>query len=280
MTLLDFHVHIYSCFDLKVFFDSVQRNFHTAAMQISGESKYSAILMLTDWAGKNWFQTVSELIDEPEERRKQSLGDRTWFRSGEGGVYGFADEDGNKIFVVSGRKSVTSENLEVLALTTEDCSFADGQSLADTVNTIVASDSIPFIPWAVGKWLGKRGQVLDELIATFDPQQYFLCDNGNRPFFWTNPEHFKTFVDKGGRLLSGSDPLHFSSEVGRAGCFGCCVEEVLDGERPVSWLRSVLGDSSIEVNLYGKLDTQWRFLRNQLTMQLLKRKWKNSYYRG
>jgi hypothetical protein len=279
LILIDVHVHIYNCFDLKRFFVAAQKNFQAAAQQISGENNFSGVLLLTDWAGQNWFKKVSEFINLPDSERRPKLGDWEWHHSKEKNSFYFEDLNKNKIFIVSGRKIISSENLEILALSTDDITFEDGLSLQDTVNTILANQSIPIIPWAVGKWLGKRGEVLDSLISEFDPQQYFLCDNGNRPFFWSKPSHFTKFEKKGGRLLSGSDPLHFPSETGRAGGFGCWVKSDLEIDNPSEWLRSVLREPSKEIQLYGKLETPLRFFRNQLNMQLLKKKWKSTYYR-
>ncbi|MDT8420520.1 MAG: hypothetical protein RQ754_08820 [Desulfuromonadales bacterium] len=279
MVLLDTHVHIYDCFDLKVFFRSALANFRAVASGISASEPFTAVLLLTDWAGQNWFEQLVEWVDKSAEGCLEGYGNWSWERTQEDSSLYLEDEAGNRVYIVAGRKIISSENLEVLALTTGDSQFADGKCLRDSVETILEKGSVPLIPWAVGKWLGGRGKVLEQLIETVDPRSYFLCDNSNRPFFWTKPNHFLQFERKGGRILSGSDPLHFPSEMKRAGSFGCWVEGTIDADYPSVWLKALLRNQKVVFNLYGRLDTPIRFFRNQLAMQVLKKKWKSTYYR-
>lgn len=279
MVLLDTHVHIYQCFDLQKFFDSAYKNFVTAADKIQPGGSFSAVMVLTDWSGKNWFKKVSELISLPDSERSRLLGPWNWKHTSEKTSFYFEDSDRNKIFIIAGKKIITAENLEVLAFGLDNSDFKNDLSLIETVSAILQNKSVPLVPWAVGKWLGSRGGVLTQLINEVDPQRYFLCDNGNRPFFWSKPHHFTLFKDKGGRLLSGSDPLHFPSEMGRAGRVGCWIEGDIDREHPTRWLMSILDDVSTDIQLYGPPETALRFFRNQIAMQLLKKKWKNAYYR-
>lgn len=278
MILIDTHVHIYGCFDLKYFFDSTLINFQNAANNLGVGQDYSAILVLTDWEGKNWFQKLADYASQPSVI-EGGIGDWESHSTQERSSLFFKNKAGNGFHVIAGRKIITSENLEALALATDDSDYPNGLSLLETVEYIQSKNSIPVIPWAVGKWLGKRGKVLDELIAKLDAKTYFLCDNGNRPFFWTKPNHFSVFEAKGGKLLSGSDPLHFPSEAGRAGSFGCRVEGAVDLSHPATGFKAILNDQSSEIKLYGKLESPYRFFKNQLSMQILKKKWQKEFYK-
>lgn len=228
----------------------------------------------------NWFQKLLDCAEHPDEKTNAKLGEWSCRLTEEQCSLYIENNSGNKLYIVAGRKIISSENLEVLALATNNTHFSDGLPLADIIKTILSDGSIPLIPWAVGKWLGNRGQVLDKIIANFDPHQYFLCDNSNRPFFWPRPRQFKVVEAHGGRILSGSDPLHFCSEIDKVGSFGCWVERPFDQNFPAKTLKSILNDPSIELHLYGKLEKPIPFFRNQIYMQLLKKKWKKQYYQS
>lgn len=277
LILIDTHVHIYSCFELKTFFDAAVANFKKAALEISVDKDFSAVLVLTDWAGKNWFQKLAAGAGDSGADGVTVEGWNCRATADSSAVY-FSNKHGDGFYLVAGRKIITAENLEALALATDDPDFPDGLSLIETVKYIQLHDAVACIPWAVGKWMGKRGRVLEELITTMDPRDYFLCDNSNRPFFWPQARQFDAVEARGGRILSGSDPLHFASEAIRAGSFGCWVDAVIDNEHPAQQLKSLMGDQSQSIHLYGHLENPWRFFRNQISMQLLKRKWKQEYY--
>lgn len=278
MILIDTHVHIYSCFNLKSFFDSTLINFQNAANNLGAGEDYSAILILTDWEGKNWFKKLAALVNQPN-AIESDLGDWVPHPTQESSSLYFKNKTGHGFYIVAGRKIITSENLEALALATDDTDYPNGLSLLETVDFIQSKNSIPVIPWAVGKWLGKRGKNVDELIAQLDEKSYFLCDNSNRPFFWPKPKHFKIFEAKGGKLLSGSDPLHFPSEERRAGSFGCWAEGSINADYPSKDLKALLNNTSSEIKLYGPLENPYRFFKNQISMQLLKRKWQTQFYK-
>ena len=276
MILIDTHVHIYSCFNLADFFNSVSLNFQKAASDIGGTEDYTAILILTDWAGKSWFEKLSDF----EKHFKNGIGDWKCIPTEESSSLYFQNNARHGFHLIAGRKIITSENLEVLALATDNPDFPDNLPLIETVQYIQSRNSIAVVPWAVGKWLGKRGKVLDELIDKLDAESYFLCDNRNRPFFWPKPKHFKIFEGKGGKLLAGSDPLHFSSESVRAGSFGCWTEGKIDSDHPTSSLKTILNDPATDIKLYGKLENLYGFFKNQLTIQIFKKKWKKEFYKS
>ncbi len=276
MILLDAHVHIYSCFDLKVFFDSAFMNFKEEAVRAGHGNDFTAILILTDWSGNNWFQ---RLVDySANERRKEYINIGTWTfrRTNENCSLYARRSQGEGLYVIAGQKIITAENLEVLALATNNI-IKDGLSLGETILSIKENDAIPVIPWAVGKWMGRRGKVLSQLLQGTNEPEYFLCDNGNRPNFWSEPNHFEIAETKGIRILSGSDPLHFASEVERAGSFGIKISKSVNKKQPARDLKNILFDPSMEIERYGNLENPYRFFRNQLAMQILKRKWKGAY---
>ena len=100
--------------------------------------------------------------------------------------------------------------------------------------------SIPVIPWGFGKWMGKRGDVLNRLIESAKNPYFYIGDNGNRPFFLTDPAQFKLAQNKDIRNLPGSDPLPLPSEVNKPGRWGFSISEHMDKSNPAAHLKEFI----------------------------------------
>ncbi|HSR18391.1 MAG TPA: hypothetical protein VLM39_09920 [Ignavibacteriaceae bacterium] len=126
------------------------------------------------------------------------------------------------------------------------------------------------IPWGVGKWIGEKRKIVRNSIKTGKPGLLFIGDNGNRPFFWFNEKIFKEYKKINIRNLSGSDPLPFKSETGRAGSFGFALEGFINFDKPFQSVLKKLNEQP-ELFQYGRLETPFRFFRNQILMQIKKK---------
>jgi len=178
---------------------------------------------------------------------------------------------GRRLLLVAGRQVAAAEDLEVLALGTV-AERSDGATLAEVLAWARTQGARRVIPWGPGKWLFARGALLDGLLADADPRDFFLGDERHRPALWGTPRHFHRAAARGIRVLPGTDPLPFPSEVGQAGSFGVRLAAPLDEARPGASVLAALGDPAIPLQPYGELETPLRFLRHQLAMQLLKRR--------
>jgi hypothetical protein len=270
MILADAHVHIYGCFSLAKFLESAFENFQRQAQASAACGNFDALLFLTETAADNWFHV---LRNQRTARPSTRVADPpTW-------VFTVTREDcslraqgpdGQRLVLIAGRQVVTAERLEVLALCTSDF-FSDGPTLSQVMNSVRSANGIPVIPWGAGKWVGKRGEILTEFLQEQKPGDIFLGDNSGRPIFWRNPHHFKLAQAKGIRILPGSDPLPFPSECKRAGSFGFAIDGTLGWDRPAADIKDMLLDPSISITPYGSLERPYRFLRNQISMQVGKR---------
>jgi hypothetical protein len=175
------------------------------------------------------------------------------------------------LFVIAGRQLITAENLEVLALATTD-SFPERMPMKETVRAVADVGGIPVIPWGVGKWFGRRGAVVKRLLQEEDYPALFLGDSGNRPTFWPTPSNLKRARENSIRVLPGTDPLPFASESTRVGSFGFAVRGQLNKEYPAEGIKIILSDPQAELCTYGSLEGPWRFVCNQMRMQLRKRR--------
>lgn len=269
MLLLDAHVHIYRCFDLKSFFDHARLNFQTAAAGMGKGDSHQPVIVLSDWAKQRWFHFLEDLADRPPGADPNPLGAWTVTRTAED-LSLMVVNGPHRIWVIAGRKIISRERHEVLALGVAD-GFSDGEPLGKIVASIRDAGGVALVPWAVGKWLGNRGKVLKDLVLTRN-SDFMLCDNGNRPWFWPRPAFFSLSERQGHRILAGSDPLHFASEARRVGGFGVYGDVRVAEDRPWRDLKKILESPAENLPIYGQLEGLTRFVANQFAMQVLKQK--------
>lgn len=266
--LADAHVHIYPCFELAPFFDHAFANFKAAALEMKAASDFSPVLFLTDWARQRWF---AELADHAA--AGESVGNWNIRATGDAVSLYAQKPDGEGFYLMAGRKIITAENLELLGLFTYE-PFEDGHPLDEMVAEVWKKGGIPVVPWAVGKWLGSRGEVLKKLLETAKPRDLFLCDNANRPFFWPRPALFELADRKGIPVLAGSDPLHFASEIDQAGSYGFTLSGNLSSDSPGKEFADRFTDPNTRFGSYGDQEGPFRFFKNQMIMQLMKKTWR------
>jgi hypothetical protein len=128
------------------------------------------------------------------------------------------------------------------------------------------------IPWGPGKWFFRRGRLLNELLQEFRSPTLFLGDEGGRPGFWGYPTQFTQAARLGVRDLPGTDPLPFAHDVHKVGRMGFRVRIDLDEARPAASLMRALTDQSVPLERFATLESPLMFVRNQIGMQLRKRR--------
>lgn len=253
MFLIDAHVHIHDCFDLEIFFDSAYKNFRAAASRQGLKTDFAGVLLLAETSKCNWFHTLKSYSDE-----NQSVGAWTFYRQKESSVLLVKRSESEKLFLIAGSQIVTSEKIEVLALiSTSD--FQDKRGILDTIKEIREDGALPVIPWGFGKWMGKRRRILEELLVKHSVP-LFVGDNGGRPVFWSRPKLFSVVETLGGRVLPGSDPLPFPSEVRKVGRFGFGVQRAFDTEQLATLLKGILYDPTARLIPYGLLERPLNFV--------------------
>lgn len=271
--LVDAHVHIYDCFDINVLLDAALLNFSNAADGLGIGANFNAVLLLAETSSEDWFerarksnekgsmafapgnQSQWKIYETPDKvvlQAKKEAGDTASSRA---------------IHIMAGRQLVTNEGLEVLALATASV-VEEYQSTSATINQIRERDGIPVIPWAVGKWLGKRGKLLTDLLDNESHRDLYIGDNSGRPVFWRNPAHFKQAELNAIHLLPGTDPLPFSIEAGRVGRFGFMVNGNLSNEDPSGDIKRILREPDPKLVPFGDLESPWRFLKNQIRLRM------------
>lgn len=269
--IVDAHVHLHACYQPDELLDHAYKNLSTAASSCGPSSASSALfLLMTECFRDDYFGALYATAHGQDSSRSTSL--REWrAHPTEEDSSVLARSGDRQIIVVSGRQVACREGLEVLLLGTTR-RLPDGLGVREVL-TETSSWGVPrVIPWGPGKWLFRRGRLLSELVAEFRSPTLFLGDEGGRPIFWGYPQHFAHAARLGVRDLPGTDPLPFPHDVTKVGRMGFRVPIELDSARPAASLLRVLHQPDTPLQRFAVLESPLRFVRNQIGMQLRKRR--------
>jgi hypothetical protein len=262
--LIDGHVHLHPSFDPTGFLNAAERNFLRAAKTLDGGGGAAGCLIFTEDPRERSFADVLDRLDRAGEGWKIAPGDEeisAWARRG----------SEPRILLLAGRQLPTREGLEVLALCSDEA-FASREPLEGTISAVRAAGAVPVVPWGFGKWWYGRGDLLRTLVDEGEPRTFFLGDQPGRPRSGPRPELFARARQRGVLTLSGSDPLPFPRHQERAGSYGFAVPLELPGELPGAAVRQALLGLASQPPGYGRGAGLREFLRDQLGMQLRKRR--------
>lgn len=262
--LIDAHVHLYDCYDLATFFDAARQNFADAANELDLPGDTPGVLMLTETSNDNAFQS---LID-----RGETNNGRWRFSPHDDGLSITASKDGrDELTVIAGKQVVTAEGLEVLALGTNHA-FTEGLELRHTIQKVDQHQGLPVLPFGVGKWSGRRGQIVSNLIQDESfPVRFMLGDNAGRLALAGKPKTFEQASQKNIWTLPGTDPLPFADQAGRVGRFGLVLGQGFDPTGPGASIIETLKNLQAQPKTFGRTSGPLPFMRLQFAMQLRKR---------
>ena len=258
LILADAHVHVFSPDDWPGLVAAARRRFHARAAALGLADEQAHVLCLAEIAGCDFFAHLREEVsrahdDRPAPRPTAEPESLLW-----------AEPDEPPLYVIAGRQIVSAEGLEVLALG-YTAAYPDGAPAERTAADLLQSGTLVVLPWGVGKWLGRRGELVRHLASRFGHERrFFLGDNGNRPWCWPLPKLFAEFGPA--RNLPGSDSLRLPGQKRRAGCIGLCGEGEIDGERPF-WSFGELAASG-KLRPCGRPQKLLPFLRSQAALRL------------
>lgn len=269
ITIVDAHVHLRSCFEVIPLLEGACSNFAAMARRFCDSGQFVGVLCLSTTPHERRFSWLLDLLSEKQVQNGALVREMTLVETQESTSFSLVSNAGNILVVVAGRQITSSEGLEVLAVGTCE-QFKERERMGELIQDITQAGALPVIPWGVGKWLGERGQLVNELIRSSQLPQFFLGDNANRPVFWPQPSHFRQAEKRGIRNLPGSDPLPFPGEVQRVGSYGFALRGSLDKEKPAHDLKERLHDPSTTICHFGRRERPFRFFYNQIRMQYRK----------
>jgi len=256
--LVDAHVHLHPCFDVSVFLDSAREHFAAAARAMN-RPEAMGCLMFSECVWHDAFAALADgslmrdvprwsicATDEPEALLAMHEGQAA-------------------MLIVAGRQIITAERLEVLALACGQ-RFADGEPASETCHRVLAADGLPVLPWAFGKWWGRRGRVVHELLDSPLAEHLFLGDNGNRPACAPSSSILQRGRQQGIPILPGSDPLPLTWQVHRAGSYGFFLDRSIPLNAPAAALRKLL-QQRVQPPVFGRRASLMRFVRANIGLR-------------
>jgi len=268
LILIDTHLHIYDCYDVLRFFKEANRNLSGNQKKLKLAEKFVGILFLTESNAFNYF----DKLQDNSNNIIKDLENEGFFRkkSDEDCSLIFETFDSNFIIIIAGQQIITEEKLEVLSLGTKQ-KIEYSLSLEETVNRINDFGAIPVLPWGVGKWLGKRNEVLNTFIKKNLAAKFFLGDNSGRLAMMKIPAVFKASGQNKKLVLRGSDPLPIRLQEKKAGSFGFYFVSDIDILNPFRDVKKMIYNLESDPDNYGKLENFFDFFKNQIMLRLDKR---------
>jgi hypothetical protein len=266
ITILDAHVHIHDCFDISDFLDHTYDNFRREAESYSASRRFNGAVLLTESFGTNWFNTLRQSADTPDHYTWKNWRMTT---NDEAESLTASSRSGHELSIVAGRQIVTAENLEILALGF-DAGLDDGLPIDEVILAVQAAGALCVLPWGFGKWTGKRGQIVHNILNSDLGSNFFIGDNAGRLALLPAPAEFETAARRNIRILPGSDPLPYKSQVSSVGRFGLVLDRGIDISRPFQEIRRILLDEGKATNPYGSLERLIPFIKYQIAMQIRK----------
>ncbi len=266
--LIDCHVHVYPCFDIRVLLDAAFANFGKVAVQLANGQPFLGVLLLAESRGVNVFSELATLADAKQGMLLDVGNPWAVNRTLDpDGLYA-TRRDGGRLLLVAGRQVVSAEGLEVLGLFTT-ASFTCGTPAVELTEQIGQAGGITVLPWGVGKWIGRRGWLVQQLMRLGSPS-LLLGDNGGRPWFWPAPRLFREAAGMHLRILPGTDPLPIPGEELRVGSFGYALDSRISESAPTADIRRLLCNTGVAGRPYGPQERALRFFRNQIRLRMQK----------
>lgn len=251
---VDAHVHVYPCMSVAAVLDAAARNLLCGR---PASPPPAGVLLVADPDGVRGFARLAEDAIGPRWQRVQA----------DGRVVTFLNEAGIVVAALAGRQLVSEEGLEVLGAGCGE-RVRSGLPLGELVEGIRAAGGLALLAWGVGKWLGRRGRVLDRVITEqAGRRDVMLADNAGRPELWSRVPQFATAAECGLRVLAGTDPLPLPGEEHRIGSYGFRVRvPAAPGDAPRA-LRRALESPGVPIEIVGRRVSARDFLAGQLRLR-------------
>lgn len=151
------------------------------------------------------------------------------------------------------------EKIELLAMGLST-PIPDGLSLEEALKEIRSQKAIPILPWGAGKWLFKRGRIVERFIPLAKSYSLLFADTFMRPACLPDFHLIKQIHTVQKSLLAGSDPLPMKGEEKILGKYATLFEGEFDPENPLFSMQSILLSGSQPFTSSGKRSTLSEFI--------------------
>ena len=263
----DTHVHCYDFENLPLLLDSAVKNLRHFVSNADAQ-----LLFFTDgYVDRTWLK-LQELLKSTAKAGDWSFAynDSTQF------IEALKDDGEYKMLLAPARQVNTAGRLEMLLLGCDE-ELEDKQPANELIDKY-GEKYVLVSPWGVGKWLGKRGRVLVDII-NHSQKPFALGDNGGRPFFWPVP-HFRFLrqfqSSKNGQnplkrhlpILNGSDPLPIRGEISRTASYGVIFDLLETKEISLKNILLAMKSDQTQFENYGQLMGVFPFVLGRIKMLL------------
>ena len=255
---MDAHVHFHDVARVVATLDAAESNFRALGCPADG---LLGMLLLAQSDGEQVFESLAGL---------PRAGDWAFTPARDEPETLIARRDDHCVAIVCGRQLRTDDGLEVLGLGTLAL-FRDRLPIAEAVRAVRQAGALPVVPWGFGKWLGRRGERIEALLAACRPDELFVGDNGGRLGWLPVPPLIRAAEGRGFRVLPGSDPFPFAADHRRVGAFGFRAETALPATAPWRELHAWLRARCRSPSPYGHGCGPLRFALNQAGIQIYRR---------
>lgn len=211
-------------------------------------------ICLTEMPGTNWFSEIESSVETglmsgkkvDEQTLLMNIGSDT-------------------VMVYCASQVNSQEKIEVIVVGFRG-KLPEGLALKDYVEKY-GQDYLVIFPWGVGKWLGRRGDLLTTQMDSAEAP-FVLGDNGGRPYWWARIPQFKKAMQMGVPVLAGSDTLPVSSFKHRVASYGNVYAD--EFTNCTDWINHVKG-LRFTPPVLGKPSGTLSFLFEQASLRLNKR---------
>ena len=257
MTVVDGHVHVYPHVPVETALDIGFRNLEQLG---GGRRDCMPMLLVADPPGVHLAARLCEAASSDKPIVPE------WAIRSTSEAYSFLALRGDqRLVLVLGQQLATAEKLEVLSFGAAEV-VLNGASIDETLAAIERSGGTGIVPWGVGKWSGRRGRLIERVLAEKRGDKFFLGDNGGRPKVWPVPQ-FALAQKLGIRVLRGTDPLPLTGDERRIASFGFGLAHAVDTEHPLESLLRILSDPSTQVLPLGRPVSVAQAIANQFRLR-------------
>jgi hypothetical protein len=259
--IIDAHVHIYDFYDTSRALASAISNLNKLGTA-HNISKPSLGIALTERFDSFFFRDTfknEKIAGQPDIRVE---------RISDGGkalrIYSATAEP---LLILPGRQIISTEKLEILSFLV-DIDIRDRSLSFDEIFKIIWSEGgIPVVNWAPGKWLFKRGQIINSIIESDEYRPILLGDTTLRPNLWPEPGLMRLGKRFGIKTIAGSDPLPFSGEEKIIGSYGMILPGFVP-DNPISSIKNVILDNKTELPKIGSRSNPASFMNRMARLYI------------
>jgi hypothetical protein len=247
---LDPHGHLYDAYSLEEWVNA-------ALLNLMPEDEIEAAVIIVDRCGQDSFARIKNEV------KPFGAWEVAQFDSAGQAIVGSIGYQGRRLNIIRGVQYVSSEKIEVLAFGISRTQDDGSLSCRELISEIKSLGGVACLPWAPGKWLGSRGQVISEILANSSPNNFLLGDIAIRPRLILPSAVLNRGETAGFKVLCGTDPLPRPEDVNIVGSYGIEFESSRGFKDGVSVkeILAVIASAHGFKRVWGKPNTPFKALR-------------------